>query len=649
MANWVKTGEHRQARERAMTDFASDGSEHSHGPRPPWFFSGAINDSDHAGCPAEGCPPNQETPDCGGTDETCKRTFYTPHMEDTLRRRLKYHFMTPCQKWTAKRRFPWKMIVQLLKIIMVTVQLVLFGVDRSAHVTFLEKSDIAFKHLFLQGWDPAYETVPYPAPLGKFAVYKHSDFYAKLNFAWKMYHEAWPDAIGVYDAPRVNSTVDEPMVLCKTYFEVGDVDPASGSYNFDLDPVSSCFQLQRTMTHFNTTTNKTEYTYDIEKYLASINESINFDTLMKVEAKFSLRSIHLKNFDLRKNEAECFQFDIDILFDNTGYNGQVPVKLLSTPNTFACRGKINNHGEVSHVVRNLIIFFDGLVILISTISGCLCIRSLYRSQKLRKITAVFFKKQRQVTLTWEDHLEFLNFWYLLIIVNDVITIIGSGCKIMVEAENIDYYEICGLTLGTGSLFAWFGILRYLSFFEKYNILILTMKKSFPEVIRYLICALMFFFGFVFCGWVVLGPYHVKFRSVSTASECLFALMNGDDIFETFAIIDPKLVNSNIWFFSRVYLYVFNSLFIYVVLNVFIALLTNAYECIKESYSEGGFQPHGDLMSFIAETDEDHTSPHYRAEDDRRACNLFDCLPCCKRHDVDEPNERTSLLNRNVET
>jgi len=59
----------------------------------------------------------------------------------------------------------------------------MFGMSRSSHVNFLEKSNIAFKHLFLKDWNPAYETMPYPPAMGAFAVYTIPDFYKMVNFA----------------------------------------------------------------------------------------------------------------------------------------------------------------------------------------------------------------------------------------------------------------------------------------------------------------------------------------------------------------------------------------------------------------------------------------------------------------------------------
>jgi len=38
--------------------------------------------------------------------------------------RLKFHFMNPFQKWSyaKRRRFPWKLLVQIVSIFLVTLQ-----------------------------------------------------------------------------------------------------------------------------------------------------------------------------------------------------------------------------------------------------------------------------------------------------------------------------------------------------------------------------------------------------------------------------------------------------------------------------------------------------------------------------------------------
>ncbi|NWS85139.1 MCLN3 protein, partial [Toxostoma redivivum] len=84
----------------------------------------------------------------------------------------------------------------------------------------------------------------------------------------------------------------------------------------------------------------------------------------------------------------------------------------------------------------------------------------------------------------------------------------------------------------------------------------------------------------------------QFRSLSMVSECLFSLVNGDDMFATFAALRPS--GALVWLFSQVYLYSFSALFIYMVLSLFIALITGSYDTIKNQ-SEGDI-PVSQLLS-----------------------------------------------------
>jgi hypothetical protein len=70
-----------------------------------------------------------------GRDETCKGSGeWTPDHVDQLRRRVKFFFMDPWSKFKARKHLPWKMFMQLLKIILITVQVIYHF--------------LSFKHLF---------------------------------------------------------------------------------------------------------------------------------------------------------------------------------------------------------------------------------------------------------------------------------------------------------------------------------------------------------------------------------------------------------------------------------------------------------------------------------------------------------------------
>ena len=49
-----------------------------------------------------------------------------------------------------------------------------------------------------------------------------------------------------------------------------------------------------------------------------------------------------------------------------------------------------------------------------------------------QVVQTFFKKHFDKELDRYDKLEFLDFWYVLIIVNDILTIAGSILKIQIE-------------------------------------------------------------------------------------------------------------------------------------------------------------------------------------------------------------------------
>ena len=191
----------------------------------------------------------------------------------------------------------------------------------------------------------------------------------------------------------------------------------------------------------------------------------------------------------------------------------------------------------------------------------------------------------------------------MILLNDCLLIIGTGINLLrllnilgphkLSLRPVDLDNLCSALFGVGNLLVWLGALRYLAFFSKYNILIITLKHAFPRVLRFLLCVLILYGGFCFTGWIILGPYHFKFQTLARTSECLFALMNGDDVFATFAYLQHSSLF--VWWFSRLYLYIFVMLFIYIVLSLFIAILMDSYETIKEYYSNRRRKLKGDLL------------------------------------------------------
>ncbi|XP_042242330.1 mucolipin-3-like isoform X2 [Homarus americanus] len=559
------------------------------------------------------------------TTNTTTGLFSPEVTSDRMRRRLKFFFMNPMEKWHARQRFPWKLLLQIFKIIVVTAQLCLFAQQRYNHVNYLWDTKISFSHLFLQGWDTTMEIQVYPPPGGPLAVYKKSSFFEYLDYAAITYANIHDTAIGTYAYMYKNDSIVSPT-FCTTHYVSGEAFLKNNSFILDNNTTKTCINIppsEANVTHWSSKT-----------YLEQQNFTLNFDLLLNAEFEFILRTIKLR-VSLPFDTPECYCMTSKVQFNNHDHDGQMLVDLQVGAQVLECDGSVQVVSEAKTLrVWRMIINVTSILICVTSL--IMCVRAIYRAQILRKATASFFHRHYGRELTLEERMEFLNLWYVLICVNDILIIIGSFFKIGLESKlfleekersydgYLDTWNICSLFLGLGNMFVWFGCLRYLGFFATYNIMILTMKKCIPNVLRFSTCLMMVFAGYCLCGWLVLGPYHLKFRTFSSTMECLYSLINGDDMFATFSSTSGK--DPVVWWFSRAYLYSFISLFIYVILSLFIAIIMDAYETVKHCYDDGF--PESGLMKFVNECTEEPSSGVFHDDGDRTIHDVINSLFCC---------------------
>ncbi|KAJ7400977.1 mucolipin-3 isoform X1 [Pitangus sulphuratus] len=494
-------------------------------------------------------------------------------LEDQLRRQLKFFFMNPCEKFWARGRKPWKLGIQLLKIVMVTVQLVVFGLSNQMVVAFKEENTIAFKHLFLKGYMDRMDDT--------YAVYTQTDVYDQIFFAINRYLQLPNISVGNH-AYEKRGAEETALAICQQFYKRGIICPGNDTFDIDPEIVTDCLYIEPMTLLDNTTVGK-----------HNLNFTLDFHRLVTVQLMFNLKAINLQT--VRHHELpDCYDFTLRIVFDNKAHSGRIKISL---DNDIAIRECKDWHvsGSIQKNTHYMMIF-DAFVILTCLASLILCTRSVIKGIRLQREFVSFFLYYYKKEVSFSDQMEFVNGWYILIMVSDVLTIVGSTLKMEIQAKSLTSYDVCSILLGTSTMLVWLGVIRYLGFFQKYNLLILTLRAALPNVMRFCCCAAMIYLGYCFCGWIVLGPYHVKFRSLNTVSECLFSLINGDDMFATFAKMQQK--SYLVWLFSRIYLYSFISLFIYMVLSLFIALITDTYETVKH-YQQDGF-PETELQRFISQ-------------------------------------------------
>ncbi|XP_040043181.2 mucolipin-1a [Gasterosteus aculeatus] len=514
--------------------------------------------------------------------------------EEAIRRKLKYFFMSPCDKYHAKGRKPYKLILQMLKIIIVTAQLVLFGLSNQVVVTFKEENTVTFRHLFLKDYDES--------SYDSYAVYTQEDVYEHLFYAVEKYLVLPETTVGRY--AYVYGDNGSALSLCQQYYKKGSIDPANDTFSIDPHIRTECVGVDPPAVPHPPLTSYRNFT-------------LKFHKLVNVTIEFKLKAINIQTI-INNEIPDCYTFHITIVLDNKAHSGMVKIRLENEASIKECRDpSVSGHAESYTRLA-----FDVAVALVCALSLLLCGRSILRGITLQLEFVQFFRETLDRKVCWADRMEFINGWYILLIVSDIFTITGSVIKVGIESKNMSSYDLCGILLGTSTLLVWVGVIRYLTFFQKYNILIVTLRAAFPNVIRFCCCVAVIYLGYCFCGWIVLGPYHVKFRSLSMVSECLFSLINGDDMFVTFAGMQET--STMVWLFSQVYLYTFISLFIYMVLSLFIALITGAYETIKHQTQEAHHIT--DLHAFIAECTDAPSSGKFRGLE-TSPCSFF-C--CCDR-------------------
>uniref|UniRef100_A0A4W6BRL7 Mucolipin TRP cation channel 3 n=1 Tax=Lates calcarifer TaxID=8187 RepID=A0A4W6BRL7_LATCA len=509
---------------------------------------------------------------------------------EDFRRRLKYFFMNPCEKYRARGRKPWKLMLQILKIAIITIQLVSFGLSNEMMVTFKDENLMTFRHLFLKGYKDHRQ--------GNYALYTKADVYDHIHYIINTYINLQNMTVGNLAYERTDGEFT-PLSVCQEFYKNCSIDPENET--FDIDP------------HVDKGTKKN----------CCINTKNNHLTvelvLLSVNIYLTLKTINLQT--VRHHELpDCYDFHIMIMFDNRAHSGKIKVDVENDVTIYECRDW--NVTGTSGKNDYLLLWFDSVVILACFTSLILCTRSVINGIQLQFEFTVFFHVYYKKIVTWSDRMEFVNGWYILIIVSDTLTIAGSALKIGIQTKFLTNYDVCSILLGTATMLVWVGVIRYLGFFKKYNILILTLRAAFPNVIRFCCCAAMIYLGYCFCGWIVLGPYHDKFRTLDRVTECLFSLINGDDMYATFLKMRDK--GYMVWLFSRLYLYSFISLFIYMVLSLFIALITDTYETIKHHQQDK--VPVSELQAFIAECRDQPESGRYQTDEKPASCCLSPC--CC---------------------
>ncbi|KAK6183165.1 hypothetical protein SNE40_010694 [Patella caerulea] len=464
-------------------------------------------------------------------------------------------------------------IIFFIKLALVTAQVINFATLRSGRAEYLKGNELAFKHLFLEDWSASYETMPYPPAEGDYAVYTKQGFYDHLNYIISQYYKLPTVTIGTFKWDTKNMSQSQPPLinLCEKHFKTVKIFE-NDTYIIDSSILTECFDIKVAKEPNGT------IIPDVKDYLDSVNHTILFRRLISVNMNMLFKCYHIDTSYLYHN-PDCFNTAVNVWFDNGQTDGKMKVGLNVKRSEYSCK----ETNPKDHAV------LDGSVIVFVCVSifAYICFEYAVCKKTNKKL-------DENNKITRREMLYFANPWIIITSVGDTCVLIGSALKI--ELDTAGYvqvpskdYDACSMCIGIGFFLVWFGFIRDLKYLpiqlvfkRKINmltILVSTLKDAVPDAIVFLVCVLFLFVGFMLCGWVALGPYNIKFRSISSSSECLFSLMNGDEIYVTLQATQDNDCPA-IWYFSRCYLYLFCLLFICLVLNLFTAIFLHAYEILK---------------------------------------------------------------------
>lgn len=105
---------------------------------------------------------------------------------------------------------------------------------------------------------------------------------------------------------------------------------------------------------------------------------------------------------------------------------------------------------------------------------------------------------------------------------------------MVNTGNIN--ERGEIILGLGTAITWFSLMHFFENAKGYNTILSTIENVFSMVIKVLAGFMPVFIGFGCLGVCIFWRSH-RFNSLSTSLFSLFAVMNGDMIFDCWHDID----------------------------------------------------------------------------------------------------------------
>ncbi|KAG2387004.1 hypothetical protein C9374_002039 [Naegleria lovaniensis] len=484
----------------------------------------------------------------------------------------------PLTKFWKYGKIPWKMMIQIALVILMTVQVVLLSQHRNY---FFISSDASFATQFLKDGFENYEQSLYGFYTSYF--YNAQEVVDDISKTVSTYYSFPQKNVDIWVFPRDIRQRDliKPIRIDIQLFKDNPRLFGTGDYGREPFVVES-----------DILTKRDPLGVVLKSYLSNSTRDF-FDRLHELTLTINLVGLDRSNFAVN-NYAECVFWTLKKIYKN-GEGGRLMAQLRRTYDV--CR---TTDRALYMEYFKPAIWMSMLIFMFSMVALVLDIKAIFaRIRLFKKIRDLEVKKQgtkneysqsgnaikrffqkivhyRISNLSLSDIPKILSYWVIFSITQHCINILTFILQLAIPGKTIEVSFFVGL----GALLTWSSTLRFFQFSPNFYMFSKAFERGLPQVIRFIITTLPLYFGFALLGTIMFGEYSKYFFDVNEAMVTLFSLIFQDNMRDTFdSVFGYQGFTA---FFSRLYIYIYTTIFICVIANVFTSIMEDAFFSLKEN-------------------------------------------------------------------
>ncbi|KAJ4462222.1 hypothetical protein PAPYR_1411 [Paratrimastix pyriformis] len=253
------------------------------------------------------------------------------------------------------------------------------------------------------------------------------------------------------------------------------------------------------------------------------------------------------------------------------------------------------------------LLLEMIVVGLASLSVLLTLASVWRSCHL---VSTLRSAAHWNMLPLRSKLRLFNGWLLITLSADGSLIVGSLVEVSEILAGRFPSAWAGSVQAIGIALEVLGLVRYLEYNPPSYLLIATLRKAMPVVMRYIMGVMPLFFGYSLLGIELFGQCSARFASLGASCETLFSLVNSDEL----GSCARDLHSCDVPFLSSFFLYSFVAVFAWVILTMFVTILQESRTLALQKLEERPAQ------AYVEEFFDFSLLPHLPADEDDELLN-----------------------------